>query len=378
MTQKSFFGMDCLHITAGHQYWSHYGTFIVDIGGADGGKSPFYPPFDCIVKEINRNPGRGNWVAFQSLNPVEVPNAPEPITLCFRCTHCDNSNFDKIRDANGDPIAVGSIFRQNGGPCYYEGIAGLEDIPNAGNHIHLEVVVGEYDGWYDVNIPNRPGKIVTRMSTRIEGDNRMPVTAAFFLKNNTKVLRNDDDPGYYTNLYKWRMEDGTDKTTWELSGGGQVTPPPSSDSTGVFLRAKKLGFRIRKSPVNGDEVLIVPVGQRAEILEFLSIQSDNYQWAYVQYGNDKGYAQIDTLNAYFVEGESGSKTTYLNAVREKFRVRDVPVIGSELAMVPIGGRARIIDYNMVATDGYQWVKVSYGGYNGFAQADTSDAYTFSF
>lgn len=67
-----------------------------------------------------------------------------------------------------------------------------------------------------------------------------------------------------------------------------------------WLVATKQSFRVRNAVVSGATQHIVPVGARAQIIEFLPIQSDGYQWVKVIYAGTQGYSQIDTKNCYTV------------------------------------------------------------------------------
>jgi hypothetical protein len=65
---------------------------------------------------------------------------------------------------------------------------------------------------------------------------------------------------------------------------------------------------------------------------------------------------------------------YLKAERQKFRVRNSPVSGTEIAMVEIGQTAEIKEFLGIQSDGYQWAKVKYNGILGYSQIDTYKAY----
>ena len=152
-------------------------------------------------------------------------------------------------------------------------------------------------------------------------------------------------------------------------------PGESNPIPGLYLSATKLSFRVRSSVVSGSQLALVPVGGRAEIISFLGIQTDGYQWAKVKYNGIVGYSQIDTYNAYTVTGTTTNR--YLNATKQSFRVRNAPVGGTSLTIVPVGGRAQITLFGAIQTDGYQWVGVNYNGITGYSQIDTKNCYTIS-
>lgn len=145
-------------------------------------------------------------------------------------------------------------------------------------------------------------------------------------------------------------------------------------TTGVYLNATRQPFRVRTSPVSGTVNHIVEVGGRAEVTGFLGIESDGYQWLRVKSRNFDGYAQLDTYNCYTLSGYASGR--YLVATKQKFRIRDYPVTGKELAMINIGERVMITEFLPIQSDGYQWVKVNHSIYGqGFAQIDTHNCYT---
>ncbi len=65
----------------------------------------------------------------------------------------------------------------------------------------------------------------------------------------------------------------------------------------------------------------------------------------------------------------------LIAKNTPFRVRASVVSGTELAMVPVGSSAKILQFiSGFQSDGYQWAKVEYNGITGYSQLDTSNDY----
>ncbi len=150
--------------------------------------------------------------------------------------------------------------------------------------------------------------------------------------------------------------------------------PPSTELSGCYLNATKSAFRIRFSPVIGTQLALVPIGGKAEILKFLGIQSEGYQWVQVTYVTSKGcvlgYSQLDTKNCYTLSGAC-SKTLYLYATKSAFRLRSSAPNGSQRALCPIGGKAKILYFGNIASDGYQWAKVRYQGVEGYSQYDST-------
>jgi hypothetical protein len=79
------------------------------------------------------------------------------------------------------------------------------------------------------------------------------------------------------------------------------TDTVESENEHVYLKAQRIGFNIRKEPVTGNVLKVVPKGDRAEIIEFLTgFKSDGYQWAKVKKDNITGYSQLDT-KYYLIE-----------------------------------------------------------------------------
>ena len=115
------------------------------------------------------------------------------------------------------------------------------------------------------------------------------------------------------------------------------------------------------------------MGDRAEVTGFLGIYSDGYQWLRVKSRGIDGYAQLDTFKCYTLNGYASNR--WLVAAKQKFRVRNAPVNGAEIALIGVGGRAQIIEFLPIQSDGYQWVKVKYAGRDGYSQVDTKNCYT---
>lgn len=155
------------------------------------------------------------------------------------------------------------------------------------------------------------------------------------------------------------------------------SPTPDPTLSGISLKAQNTPFRVRSSVVNGTELVMVPVGSSAQILQFIpGFQSDGYQWAYVEYNGIKGYSQLDTSSDYLIQKSVSASTVYLKASKLQFRIRSNPVNGTQLALVPVGGQARIVSTNTAfSSDGYQWAYVDYNGTFGYSQLDLQNAYT---
>lgn len=153
----------------------------------------------------------------------------------------------------------------------------------------------------------------------------------------------------------------------------KIEPPEPPSPTGVYLHATVQPFRVRNNPVNGAILHTVAVGDRADVTGFLGIYSDGYQWLRVKSRGVDGYAQLDTFKCYTLNGYASNR--WLFAAKQKFRIRNAPVNGAQINLIDVGGRAQIIEFLPIQSDGYQWVKVTYAGRDGYAQIDTKNCYT---
>lgn len=192
-------------------------------------------------------------------------------------------------------------------------------------------------------------------------------------------------PNTYTDGYRWmKIKKGLNYGYIPYISSSMVVysdtgsaPIPPVVTTGYYLNTTNQSVTIRTSVVNGQIVTTVPVGNSLEIIEFLGIQSDNYQWAKTKYGTNIGYSQIDTHGAYTISGSG--QTIYLKTTRASVRLRAGYAGSSTYRIVPQGSQLKIIRFETgFKSDGYQWVYGYYDGANGYAQLDTYNAYTIGF
>lgn len=267
--------MHHLHITAGHEYWSHGGTYINDIAGEDGGIDFFYPPFDCkVVKIENRN--NGNSVTFQSLEKVKIPKFDYPVDVCFRCTHANGLSFT---DSANNPVDEGSIFYKDGGKyCYLEGTSGQAD----GNHIHVEFALGTYIETVNV-------KPCRYMRTNV-ADSKLYLHEAVYIKPGTVVIKNDPKQDYYVNQYVLTLSTGEKGTVWDFAENGTISS--------VQMVLSGSAARIRND-VLGTELTIVPKGGRIQVIDMYDWKAaDGYRWCWGVGNGVTGAFQYDPAVMY--------------------------------------------------------------------------------
>ena len=64
---------------------------------------------------------------------------------------------------------------------------------------------------------------------------------------------------------------------------------------------------------------------------------------------------------------------YFKPVKDNVRVRSKPVNGSVLTYIYKGNRAEVVDFTgKLESDGYEWVKVKYGKFEGYCQMDMKE------
>ena len=132
--QVALFTMEYLRITQGrYGTFSHSGYNAYDIAGKDGGRDKWYAPFDIYVEWVDRTSKTGVVVSNNSRVLLANGKIQEPKTIKIMLWH-DNDN---------SPLKVGQIFKQ-GEYFYLEGTGGYA----FGNHIHMELAYGKYDGGY--------------------------------------------------------------------------------------------------------------------------------------------------------------------------------------------------------------------------------------
>lgn len=237
--RKRKFGMQSLSVTQGRfTSFSHKNLNAMDLNGMDDGIDKFITFNELTLIKIYSatNTGYANTLLFY--------DAENDVTLAF--AHMNSIPADYYE---------GRVF-QSGEIIYYEGTEGYA----TGNHIHLEIGVGRQT--------TKP-KIYVNGTPNWQLKNLINAEEYFYVDTNYTTIRNSG--GY----------------TWEKRSDS-VNPPvvtsPSTDLSGCYLNATKSAFRVRSWAVNGTPLELVPIGGKAEILKFLGIQSDGYQWAYMDSG----------------------------------------------------------------------------------------------
>lgn len=361
MTQKSIFGMETLGIGAGHNYVSHVGTTIVDIGGLDDSIEAFKAPFDCKLVKIYNDVDNNNTFVFQNTNPVELPIGTFD-KVCFKCTHM---NHDK------DELFYKDQTFNQGDICYYEGTSGVAK----GNHIHIEFAVGEF-----INLKNTGSSRI--LHTNLDGNsgindgscNLFLPQAVFIDPNITKTVKStDNNSNYYTNQYVWTLTNGITATNYYLSYFGTNI---SSIRTSLKMVLTGSAARIRTYPVGGQELTLVPNGSSVEILEFgKTPESDGYQWFQGKFNGITGFLQYDPAVMH-PEGSVGTNNPnplIMDLTDSAARIR-ISQVDKILTTVPQGAKVNLDEFNdAVASDGYRWVRVRYTenskNYAGWIQYD---------
>lgn len=133
--QDILFPHENMNITQGNNgSFSHQGVNALDLAEKNGGRSPFYAPFDVICKAID-SPKNGNAVFWQSMNAVR-----------FADGSIDFATIMIIHDNDLSGIHVGVTYPQ-GTQIAMEGTAGNA----SGNHNHFEIAKGKFVRMYDKN-----------------------------------------------------------------------------------------------------------------------------------------------------------------------------------------------------------------------------------
>ena len=368
MSQKSILGVDFLQVSAGYNYKTHVGTKICDIVDKSFTKFAFRAPFDCEIVSIDGT--HENTIVFQSKENVLIPARSAAVPICFRCSHMESSEYSSIITGVGQSFDQGEI-------CYYAGGRSGTTDGHFTNHIHLEFAIGTFTGFEQ--LASGEGFVIKQMTVNTTDSNpHICFNEAAFIKPGTVVNINggDDNPNYYVNRFVLTLTSGVSDTLLNFYSN-KIGIPESPTSTGYYLNTTNQQVTIRTSVVNGQIVTTVPVGNSLEIIEFLGIQSDNYQWAKTKYGTNIGYSQIDTHGAYTISGSG--QTIYLKTTRASVRLRAGYAGSSTYRIVPQGSQLKINRFETgFQSDGYQWVYGYYDGANGYAQLDTYNAYTIGF
>lgn len=372
MAQKSIFGMNTLKVSAGHQYSSHKGTTVVDVG--DGGISEFLAPFDCeFVGNVNET---NNTLVFQNTQPVQTPIGIFD-KVCFRCTHMNDNEYKSLKFYEGKTFTQGTKI-------YYAGTKG----DARGNHIHIEFAVGNFLELVEVN-GTKNKRIVTDLSGNSgvnSGSCNLYLPQAVFLDPNltTKVVSTDGNSNYYTNQYVWTLKNGVTATNYYLSYYGTGISAVNKSMKMVLTGS---AARLRVSPVNGTPILTVPNGGKIEILRFRSNkESDGYRWVYGRYNGQEGYFQYDSAVMH-PEGSVGTSTvpSVMMKLESSAATLRVSQVDNKIILVPNGSTLMVDEFNdAVASDGYRWARVRIdldsskaGFYCGWIQYDPAVMYPYS-
>lgn len=133
-TQLCVYPSEHMNITQGmFAGYSHAGRATIDDGGQDANKSNFMASFDGTIS-WKQTTGDMTGILLSSKKPVWVPKNGGMLAKVNIIYWHDDDTSDLYK---GKTISQGEIF-------YQEGTAGRA----TGNHVHMGVSFGEYDGTY--------------------------------------------------------------------------------------------------------------------------------------------------------------------------------------------------------------------------------------
>ena len=133
-TQLCVYPLAVMNITQGmFAGYSHAGRATIDDAGNDRGIDDVFAPFDAVVS-WKQTTGDVTGILISSRKPVWVPKNGGMLTLVNIILWHDNDTKNLLKTKT---ISQGEIF-------YQEGTAGRA----TGNHIHMGVSFGPYDGNY--------------------------------------------------------------------------------------------------------------------------------------------------------------------------------------------------------------------------------------
>lgn len=132
--QNALFPLDCIYITQGENTGtSHVGMYAIDfVGWASGGgqiyQYPYYAPFDCKLLQYHYEE-----IVWESLDQVNRIDGSVGITTISFGHDNDRSRPVGMIKRQGELIGHTGTYKYGGG--------------SVGDHVHMEVVAGAYDGW---------------------------------------------------------------------------------------------------------------------------------------------------------------------------------------------------------------------------------------
>lgn len=348
---KDLFKKRFVHISQDHESTaSHSGTGASDCIIDNGVITPVYAP--CELELVSKNHNDYNTFLFRSTQKVHLTdNSEQYLILGF--AHMEDENYYQGMQLwqNGDIFSKGSVI-------YYTGYKGLNTTSIGTRHVHIRLGTGNV---VNANSPLVYDATIGRYVLNVTGNRGMSLDKAFYIDNMT--ITYSDSPGAASaSHYNWQKVNAA---------------APEYNLTGMQLYARSLNFVVRSTPTGGSSSYLenVPVGDSAQILKFLGIYSDGYQWCLVNHNGTIGYSQIDTHNAYTVRG-TPNKALYLKATVQSFRVRGGVISGTTLRIVYPPNTAQITQFlDSFQTDGYQWCRTLYDGDAGWSQIDTERCYT---
>lgn len=129
--QNAIFPMYNIKITQReNSSYSHKGLNALDLAGKDTGIENVFAPCDAKIVAIYNYLSMANAVVFQSVTKIKCAN-----------DRTDYITFMLMHDNNISNLKVGKTFKQYD-VIYQEGTFGYA----TGNHVHLEVKFGKFDG----------------------------------------------------------------------------------------------------------------------------------------------------------------------------------------------------------------------------------------
>lgn len=183
---------------------------------------------------------------------------------------------------------------------------------------------------------------------------------------------------------------GSDYVLMRPVGLLNTTEDDALTFSGYGLNTKKYAVNIRSYPSTSASVVTkVEKGNELKIRYFLDkFQGDNWQWAATYYNGEKGFSRVETLDSYTVvmtptsvqvPGKSVCvvpKQIYLIMSESGGYIRTSIPSGSK-RFIPAGTAVQIKELiDEVQSDGFQWVKATYDGEDGYIQADTCNWHYF--
>lgn len=210
--QNIIFPMQYMNITQGNDgRYSHQGVYALDLAGKDGGRDPFYAPFDVVCRAID-SATNGNAEFWESQKPVR-----------FADGSIDYATIMVLHDNSTDGVYVGAKYAQ-GTQIAMEGTAG-----NAtGNHNHFEIAKGKFSKMYN---RNQYGVYHLPNSTN---------AANCCFADDTIIINGDGMAWKYTSKEKPQVE--THKICYRVhvKDSGWLAPVYDGDTAGTTSQSKRV------------------------------------------------------------------------------------------------------------------------------------------